>query len=57
MLGQPDRSVEWTVPEGHHVTDETIAVFERALATDPDERYESTGEFHRALRQALPADA
>ena len=55
-LRRPDRDVTWTAPEGYHVTDETIAVFERALATAPDERHETTGAFQLALRRALPLD-
>lgn len=55
-LRAADRSVEWSVPSGHHVTDETVTVFERALATDPDDRYDSTGDVVVAFRNALDAE-
>lgn len=56
-LTDPDRSVTWHAPDGWHVSDEAVAVFERALATDPGERHDSPGELHRALRRALPAES
>lgn len=55
-LTDPERSVSWQAPEGWHVTDETVAVFERALATDPAERHDSPREFYRALHRALPEE-
>ena len=56
-LADPDRSVTWDAPGGWHVSDEAVAVFERALATDPGDRHDSPGELHRALRRALPAES
>lgn len=56
VLEDPERSVTWQAPDGWRVTDETVAVFERALATDPADRHDSPGEFHRALRRALPEE-
>jgi len=52
-LEDPERSVTWQPPDGWHMADETVAVFERALATDPADRHDSPRAFHRALHRTL----